>query len=241
MTDGTPAGAPSGSPRVLVVDDEPQMLSIVSFALETQGFECVTAPSAESAWRILAEQHVDLIVLDIMLPGASGVELCRRVRSHHRIPVMLLTARGEVDDRVRGLEAGADDYVVKPFSPRELALRAQAVMRRTGAGADDGLVRNGPLTVDTRIGEVTYGQRRLEVSETEARLLAALAERAGEVVTWRELLNEVWATSSPIGGRQMVKTSVYRLRQRLASGLGLSTVIETVRGAGYAMVRLDTR
>ena len=121
----------SAAPRALIVDDEPQMLAIVEFALQTQGFECVTAPDAERAWRLLLTQDVDLAVLDVMLPGASGIELCRRIRSRLDVPVLLLTARGETEDRIVGFEAGADDYVAKPFSPREVALLAQALVRRT--------------------------------------------------------------------------------------------------------------
>ncbi|ACZ31998.1 two component transcriptional regulator, winged helix family [Xylanimonas cellulosilytica DSM 15894] len=229
----------SAAPRALVVDDEPQMLAIVEFALQTQGFECVTAPDAERAWRVLLTQDVDLAVLDVMLPGASGIELCRRIRSRLDVPVLLLTARGETEDRIAGLEAGADDYVPKPFSPREVALRAQALVRRTGARHEPrDVVVNGPVRVDVLRRTLTSGGEVVHLSELETRLLATLAERAGEVVTWRDLLNDVWSTASVAGGREMVKTAVYRVRQRLPERAGEPLVV-TVRGRGYLMPRLD--
>lgn len=229
----------SAAPRALIVDDEPQMLAIVEFALQTQGFECVTAPDAERAWRLLLTQDVDLAVLDVMLPGASGIELCRRIRSRLDVPVLLLTARGETEDRIVGFEAGADDYVAKPFSPREVALRAQALVRRTASRSQPAdVVVNGGVRVNTLRRTLTCAGEVVHLSELETRLLATLARHAGEVVTWRELLNDVWSTTVLTGGREMVKTAVYRLRQRLPEPDGESLVI-TVRGRGYLMPRLE--
>ncbi|WP_420176294.1 response regulator transcription factor [Luteococcus sp. OSA5] len=226
------------APRALVVDDETQMLGIVGFALETQGFEVVSARSAEQAWSRLRAEHFDLLVLDVTLPGASGVQLCERVRVTSDVPVMMLTARTTEQDRIAGLLAGADDYVTKPFSPRELALRAQAIVRRTRDRAPSAgeVVVNGPLRIDPARREVRLEQRRVQLSDVELRLLVALARRAGQVVTWAELLNEVWATGEQHGGRDMIKTTVYRLRQHL----GVEREwITAVRGTGYLMVRLD--
>lgn len=120
------------SPRALIIDDEPQMLSIVAFALQTQGFDCSTAPNTARAWEHLSTKPVDLLVLDIMTPTGSGIDLVKRIRGRgDGVPIILLTALGDEEDRIAGLEASADDYVTKPFSPRELALRAQAIVRRT--------------------------------------------------------------------------------------------------------------
>lgn len=225
--------------RALVVDDEAQMVSIVAFALESQGFKAVEARSAEQAWRILSESSVDLVVLDVMLPGASGVHLCERIRSTSDVPVILLTARDQEDDRLKGLLAGADDYVTKPFSPRELALRAAAVVRRTRGcrGAAAGILINGPLRVDPGRRAARLSGRDLHLSDVEFKLLTALARRAGEVVGWRTLLNEVWATGEVGGGRDMIKTAIYRLRQQL--GQGADELILTERGVGYLMPRLE--
>ncbi|MBW3084283.1 Transcriptional regulatory protein WalR [Austwickia sp. TVS 96-490-7B] len=225
------------APHALVVDDERQMLSIVEFALSTQGFTCTTAGNAEQAWAILSIRQVDLVVLDVMLPGASGESLCRRIRSNSDVPVLLLTSRGTENDRVNGFLAGADDYVTKPFSPRELALRAQALVRRTRFREPCETIRNGPLTVDLTGRTASWQGRRLRLSDVEHRLLAVLARHAGSVVSWRDLLNEVWFTGETAGGRDMIKTTVYRLRQHLGSaGEGL---IVTARGSGYVMPRLD--
>ncbi|GAA1391632.1 response regulator transcription factor [Luteococcus peritonei] len=225
------------APRVLVVDDETQMLSIVAFALETQGFQVTTARSAEEAWSRLRQEHVDLLVLDVTLPGASGVELCRRVRTTSEVPVMMLTARTTEDDRVKGLLAGADDYVTKPFSPRELALRAQAIVRRTGhLRVGEGTVVNGPLVIETDRRRARVGEEVLRLTDVELRLLTALARRPGQVVGWSELLNEVWYTGEHAGGREMIKTTVYRLRQHLGPERDWITA---VRGAGYLMPLLE--
>lgn len=226
------------APRALVVDDESQMVSIVGFALETQGFEAVTARSAEEAWRHLSATTFDLVVLDVMLPGASGVQLCERIRTTSDVPVILLTARGEEEDRLRGLLAGADDYVTKPFSPRELALRAAAVVRRTRGRRDSSATLvNGALSIDQGRRAAHLGGVLLRLSDVELRLLTVLTRHVGEVVGWRTLLNEVWATAEIVGGRDMIKTAVYRLRQQL--GPDAEDLIVTVRGAGYLMPRQD--
>lgn len=222
--------------RVLVVDDESQMVSIVSFALETQGFETVTARSAELAWQIVTTSTVDLLVLDVMLPGASGVQLCERIRANYDIPVILLTARTEEEDRLKGLLAGADDYITKPFSPRELALRAAAVLRRTRPQAPSDRIVNGPLVIDMAARSATWDGDVLKISDVEWRLLAVLARYLGETVPWKTLLNEVWHTAEVAGGRDMIKTTVYRLRQRCPRG---DELVLTVRGVGYMMPRLS--
>ncbi|GAB79112.1 DNA-binding response regulator, OmpR family, contains REC and winged-helix (wHTH) domain [Austwickia chelonae] len=226
-----------GAPRALIVDDERQMLSIIEFALETQGFACITATSAERAWSILNTEQVDLIILDVMLPGASGEQLCRRIRTRSDVPVMMLTARGTESDRVGGFLAGADDYITKPFSPRELALRAQAVVRRTRQRHTGELIVNGPLLIDVHAGTASWQGRRLRLSQVEHRLLTVLARHSGSVVGWRDLLNEVWGTGETVGGRDMIKTTVYRLRRQLRfSG---DELIVTARGSGYLMPRLE--
>ncbi|MCA0295514.1 MAG: response regulator transcription factor [Actinobacteria bacterium] len=225
------------APRVLVVDDETQMVSIVSFALETQGFVPSVARNAEQAWRMLCDERFDLVVLDVMLPGASGIQLTERIRATSDTPVVLLTARGEEEDRLRGLLAGADDYLTKPFSPRELALRAAAIIRRTRSRApEQDVLVNGPLRIDRGRRQAQLDGVPLRLSGVEYELLVALAVRAGEPVEWRQLLNEVWHTAVLAGGRDMVKTAAYRLRH--AIGPTADDLIVTVRGVGYLMPRL---
>ena len=204
--------AGTSRPLGLVVDDEPQMRYVITFALETQGFRCVSAADA-------------------------GVELCRRIRAAAAVPIILLTALGDEEDRIAGLEAGADDYVTKPFSPRELALRASAVVRRTAAGTGD-VVSNGALSVQAATGEVAWEGRPIPLPDTEARLLAALARHAGSVLTWADLLNEVWGTAESAGGREMVRTTVYRLRRHLGRRNAPPDLVVAARGQGYTMPRL---
>ena len=211
------------------------MVDIVSFALETQGFQIVEALDAEQAWKAFQTNDFDIIVLDVMMPRMSGLTLCQRIRQESDVPVMLLTARGEVDDRVAGLEAGADDYVVKPFHPRELALRAQAIVRRFRERADGARIVVDDLVVDPRSASASLGGERLTLTQSEFRLLQMLASRLDEVVTWDELLHVVWGTDSLIGGREMVKTAVYRLRAKLGDSPTDPRYIHTVRGRGYRM------
>lgn len=223
-------------PLVLVVDDEPQMVAIVAFALETQGFDTLSAGDASSAWEVLLSRHVDLVVLDVMLPDSSGRDLCRRITSRLGVPVILLTALSDSTDRVRGLEAGADDYLTKPFGPRELALRAQAILRRTGAvptAPEGGTLACGPLRADLTSGRVSWQGSVLRLPEMERRLLVRLMRDPGSPVALRTLLNEVWETAALQGGRDMVKSSVYRLRHQLALQGVPTDLVEAVRGRGY--------
>lgn len=231
---------PDTAPLVLVVDDEEQMTAIIAFALETQGLRTMVAADAAAARAILARQSVDLLVLDVMLPGESGIALCTAVREESDVPIILLTALGDVDDRVAGLTAGADDYLTKPFSPRELALRVQAVLRRSlrepaAAAPAAEVLRCGPLRVDPGAGRATWDGAPLELPATELRLLARLAEDAGQVVPLRTLLQDVWGTAHLAGGRDMVKSMVYRLRRQLRAQHAPDDLIEAVRGQGYRL------
>lgn len=217
----------------LVVDDEPQMLDIVTFALETQGFTTVTARDAETGWNVFREKALDLLVLDVMLPHSSGLALCRRIREVSEVPIILLTARGESSDRVSGLESGADDYVTKPFHPRELALRAEAIVRRTRPRAAEAVIHHGPLRLEADRASV-HG-RYLNLSSTELRLLTRLVQNTGRTVPFDELLLAGWRQTEGPGGRQMLKTAIYRLRHRLAAE-GYPRSIKAVRGDGYQLI-----
>lgn len=237
MTDTSPVGVAS-APLVLVVDDEEQMTAIISFALETQGLRTVVAADARSARALLGTEPIELVVLDVMLPGESGIELCRSLRETSDVPVILLTALGEVDDRVAGLTAGADDYLTKPFSPRELALRVQAILRRSAGSASvpapsGQVLRCGPLRVDAAGGTASWDGAELQLPETELRLLARLVQDAGRAVPLRTLLQEVWGTSRTEGGRDMVKSMIYRLRRQMLAQGAPADLIEAVRGQGY--------
>lgn len=223
---------PPDAPLALVVDDEPQMLDIVTFALETQGFTATTAGTAEAAWAIFREQRFDLLVLDVMLPYASGLGLCRRIREISDVPIILLTARGESSDRVEGLEHGADDYVTKPFHPRELALRAEALVRRSMRRSDPADQAFGPLRIEGE--QVWVASAPVSLSAIERRVLARLMQAAGATVPFEGLLLAGWQQLAGPGARQMLKTTIYRLRGRLSEA-GFNGAVEAVRAEGYRL------
>jgi DNA-binding response OmpR family regulator len=221
------------SPSALVVDDEPQMTAIVEFALQTQGFTVLTAHDGATALHLLRTHAVDLVVLDLMMPTMDGLTLCQRIRARSDVPIMVLTALNQPEDVIVGLEHGADDYVTKPFHPREVALRAQALVRRrrdTGA-----VIQVGEIVIDPTERVVTVAGRRLDLPYTEFKLLAHLAARRGTAQSWQDLLGAVWGTTDLLGGRDVVKSTVYRLRARLAAVGDYGGYIQTVRGVGYLM------
>ena len=227
------------SPLAFVIDDEPAMLDIMTFALETQGFRCEEFRSAEAAWVALSRTRPDLVVLDVMLPGMSGITLCTRIRATTDVPVMLVTAKGEPTDRIAGLEADADDYVVKPFRPRELALRAQRLVRRR---EPTGLAKTpfGVLRLDPSGVEAILGSERIALTGNEYKVLAALLAEPGETIDFRGLLIAGWGDGDRLAGREMIKTAVYRLRHKLDTAVADSgRVIESVRGTGY-LIRTES-
>ena len=221
------------APLAFVIDDEPAMLDIITFVLETQGFRCEAFRAAEPAWAALNRSRPDLVVLDVMLPGMSGVTLCSRIRATSDVPVMLVTAKGEPDDRIAGFEADADDYVVKPFHPRELALRAQRLVRRHDQ-PQSVATRAGQLRLDAGGVEAILDAERIPLTGNEYKVLQALLAQPDEVVDFRGLLIAGWGDADRLGGRELVKTLVYRLRHKLDAAVPDSgRVIESVRGAGY--------
>lgn len=226
--------------RILIVDDEPRMLELLTFALEAAGYEVRTASDAESAWQLVGAEPLALVVLDVMLPGPmSGVELCRRVREASDLPIILLTALGADGDRVRGLEAGADDYVVKPFSPRELVLRIGAVLRRAAAGpaTASGTERTvGELHLDAARTRALSGGRDLHLSPSEFKLLWTLAEQPGRTVGWADLSGALGQASGQRGGRHAVRTAIYRLRGKLGDDPHNPRHILSDHGRGYRLV-----
>lgn len=223
--------------HVLVVEDELSIAELVRAYLERDGYGVVWARSGEEALAEIARHPVRLVVLDIGLPGIDGFEVCRRLRGRTNVPIVMLTARDDEVDRVAGLEAGADDYVSKPFSPRELVARVKAVLRRAdGGGAavgggDDGVLSAGEVTLDRGAREVTVGGQRVEVTTREFDLLAVLLANAGRVLGRDRLLELAWGMDFAAGTRT-VDVHVAQLRRKL----GRPGLIETVRGAGYKLV-----
>ncbi len=218
---------------ILVVDDERNIVDLVRLYLEKEGFVVATARDGEEALRLHERIDPDLIVLDLMLPRVDGTEVTREVRRRGDTPILMLTARGDDIDRIVGLELGADDYLVKPFNPRELVARVRAILRRT-SGTPTGArpIQVGELRVDPRRREAYLGARRLDLRAREFDLLAALARDPGAVLTRDGLLETVWGTEFP-GETRTVDVHVSALRAKLG---GDGPVIEAVRGFGYRLV-----
>ncbi len=210
---------------ILVVEDDPNIGTLVKTYLERDGYNAVWVRSGEDALAELPRHPVRLVVLDIGLPGIDGFEVCRRIAG--RVPVVMLTARDEVVDRVAGLELGADDYVPKPFSPRELTARIKAVLRRGGQTAED-VLSLGPVTISVAAREVHLDGHELELTQREFDLLEYLVRNSGRVVGRDELLEAVWGFVSP-GQTRTVEVHVAQLRRKL----GYPELIRTVRGVGY--------
>jgi two-component system catabolic regulation response regulator CreB len=222
-------------PTILVVEDEPAIADTIQYALESEGFRCQRLETGAGVVELLDRQPVALVVLDIGLPDLSGIEVCRRIRQRHDVPIIFLTARSGEVDRVVGLELGADDYVSKPFSPRELAARAKAVLRRARPGS--GLASAGAstaFTLDEERRHITYCGRLLELSRYEYRLLAVLLKRPGRVYSRDELLELVWDAPEASLDRT-VDAHVKNLRAKLRDIRPELDPIATHRGTGYAL------
>jgi len=214
----------------MLVEDEANIGALVRTYLERAGFRALWVRSGEEALRELGRHPVKLIVLDIGLPGIDGFEVCRRVAG--RVPVIMLTAKDELPDRVAGLELGADDYIVKPFSPRELAARVKAVLRRARADVPaEEVVELGPMTLARGPREVRVAGEEVELTQREFDLLEYLVRHAGQVVTRDQLLESVWGFAFP-GETRTVEVHVAQLRKKL----GDPSLVRTVRGVGYKAV-----
>jgi DNA-binding response OmpR family regulator len=223
--------------RILVVEDDPAILRGLSDNLRLESYEVVTATDGEAGDRLVREASPDLIVLDLMLPKLSGYELCRKLRSEGATtPILMLTARGEEADRVLGLDLGADDYVTKPFSIRELLARIRAILRRSQpAAALPDEVRFGDVVVDFRSYEAKKAGATVEMTPKEFQLLRLLAARTGEVVSRGELLGEVWGYES-LPNTRTVDNHVASLRAKLEPDKSGPRHIQTVHGVGYKFV-----
>ncbi len=221
---------------VLLVDDEPAILKLARMYLEREGFRTKAAADGEAALRAIETARPDLVVLDVMLPKLDGLEVCRRLRNAgNQVAILMLTARDEDIDKIIGLELGADDYLTKPFNPRELVARAKAILRRGPiAGAADGRpIRFGELTLDRERREARLGSHALELRTQEFELLAVLADQPGRVFTREQLLQQAWGFDF-YGQTRTVDVHVAHLRKKM-TGAGGSVRIETVTGVGYKL------
>ncbi len=218
---------------ILLVEDEPNIASLVEMYLRNDGFDVVHATDGPRALDEVGRQRPDLVILDIMLPGMDGIEVCKRLRADRPVPIIMLTARDSEVDRVLGLELGADDYVTKPFSPRELVARVRAVLRRAegspAAAEEHEVLRLAEVTADTGRRSVTVAEREVQLTAREFDLLAFLLRNRGIVCPRSTLLERVWGYERPVDTRT-VDSHVKSLRQKLGPG---GAIVQTVRGVGY--------
>ena len=223
--------------RVLVVDDEDRIRSVVRGYLENDGYEVAEASDGETAIRVEQDWHPDLVVLDVMMPGTDGLEVLRRLRTRSEVPVILLTARSEEVDKLVGLSVGADDYVTKPFSPRELVARVKTVLRRgvVQAAATSERLEFAQLVIDVDAREVERNGESVELSALEFDLLVALARTPGRVLTRRQLLERVWGYDF-FGDERVVDVHIRSIRRALGDNAESPEIIGTVRGVGYKFV-----
>ena len=229
------APAPGGE-RILVVDDEPDIVALVAYHLAKTGYRVSTSASGTEALDVARQERPALIVLDLMLPGLSGYDVLQQLRESNGtrdVAVLMLTARREEQDRIRGLSLGADDYLTKPFSPQELVLRVAAILRRVGAagGASADVLRIGPIEIDRAAHRVQVDGHLVDLTPTEYKLLLTLSERRGRVQARASLLETVWEAAPDIQTRT-VDMHVQRLRAKLGAA---GDLIETVRGFGYRL------
>jgi two-component system, OmpR family, alkaline phosphatase synthesis response regulator PhoP len=221
--------------RILVVDDEQSIRTIVEYALKDAGFDVVTAARGDDAMVVMEREPIDLVVLDVMLPGMDGLEVCQKIRAERNVPIIMLSARGEELDKVLGLELGADDYVTKPFSPRELVSRVKANLRRgrlDGEQHEDSLVF-GDLEIDPVARAVLRADEEVVLTLSEFEILLKLARSPRRVFTRQELMDHLWKGTF-YGDLRSVDVHVRHLRQKIERDPSNPLIIRTVRGVGYA-------
>jgi DNA-binding response OmpR family regulator len=221
--------------RILIVEDEKKIVDIVKAYLEREGFQVMVAYDGKAAIDTAGSQKPDLIILDLMLPEISGLDVCRTIRQISRVPIIMLTARDDVADKIVGLELGADDYITKPFNPNELVSRIRAVLRRTQGTAETGVeIRVADLVIDIDKRTVRRGDTRIELTSTEFDLLKTLAENQGRVFSRMQLLNSLQGDAYE-GYERTIDSHVKNLRKKIESNEGKTKYITTIHGIGYKM------
>jgi two-component system, OmpR family, response regulator RegX3 len=231
----TPDPAPAGG-HILVVDDEPSVRESVGYALEQEGFQVTLAENGEAAEGRLSDAEYDLLILDIMMPGKSGLDICREVRARSAVPIILLTAKDAEVDKVVGLEVGADDYITKPFSVRELLGRVRAQLRRRELDRSDGsegtAIETGPVTIDLARHLVTVRGEPVNLTRSEFQVLRLLAENPGQVFSRKEIMEELWQTEFR-GDVRACDVHISNLRQKIERDPQKPELVLTVRRVGY--------
>ena len=218
---------------ILIIDDEKDLIELVRYNLEKDGYDSISATDGQSGLEIAQRHKLDLIVLDLMMPGMDGLEVCRRLRADPRtgrVPLIMLTAKATEADRIVGLEMGADDYIIKPFSPRELVARVKAILRRTTTQAEpQQMIRHGDLAIDVARHEVTYGGKQVSLTATEFRILHFLASKPGRLLSRDDIIDAALGRDANVFDRT-IDVHITAIRRKLGRG---SDPIETIRGFGY--------
>lgn len=221
--------------RILVVDDEEHIVELIKFNLEKNGYKVITADNGRDALAIAKEQQPDLVLLDLMLPGMDGLEVCKEIRKETSIsnmPIIMITAKGEELDKILGLELGADDYITKPFSVRELVARSKAILRRTTVKYEENNFKFGNITIDFQKHEVKKDGEKIELTLKEFELLEILIKNKGRVMTRDFLLDKIWGYEY-VGETRTVDVHVRHLRQKIEQDDKNPVYIQTIRGIGY--------
>jgi len=221
------------NPRILIIEDEPAIADTIQYALETEGFETRTLPAGRPTLDVLTEDRFDLIILDIGLPDINGMELCKTIREKHTLPIIFLTARSDEVDRVVGLEIGADDYVVKPFSPRELSARVKAILRRTG-NSNHASSSGSAFSVDPVRRQIIYFGQSIDLSKYEFNLLEAFIRRPGQVFSRDHLMDQAWDDPNASMDRT-IDAHIKNIRAKLKAITPEIDPIVTHRGIGYSL------
>ncbi|OMF23855.1 DNA-binding response regulator [Paenibacillus sp. FSL H8-0548] len=218
--------------HVLIVDDDPSIRELLRFVLRKEGYVVLEAENGQAASNLLENEQVHLAVVDVMMPGKDGFELCQEIRQHYDIPVIMLTARGEMEDKEKGFDAGTDDYLVKPFEPKELLFRMKALLRRYRLVSSE-VIQLGSIMIDRRGYEITVGDELLTLPLREFELLSQLASHPGRIYTREQLIQLIWSSDFK-GDSRTVDVHIKRLRERFADRQDDFT-IKTIRGLGYKL------
>ena len=219
--------------RILIVDDEPDLVSLLSYLLQDEGCQTLAASSGEEALVILRTERVDLVLLDINLPGIDGLELSSHLRGPGKVPLIFLTCRDEPEDVIRGLKKGADDYITKPFNHQELILRIQNILRRN---EKEETISCGDLLIDLTAGQVRRSSQTIHLTSTEFAVLRFLALSEGKVISWQTLIEQVWGYHDWEGGYEIVKVTIGRLRKKIETDASHPCLIKNVWGKGYQFI-----
>ncbi|MCF7933805.1 MAG: response regulator transcription factor [Spirochaetia bacterium] len=224
---------------IMIIEDDPHIVSLLAYVFEDEGYSVLSSATAEEGWDLICTQQVDLVILDINLPGIDGLQLCNRIKEHMVLPVIMLSSRDKDDDVISGLELGADDYIKKPFNHREVLLRAGNLLKRAPERDETLLVTTGDLMIDLTKERVSRSGTVLELTPIEFSILRTLAESLDRIVSWQVICSEVWGSRDWEGGHELVKVNIRRLRKKIELDPSEPVYIMNAWGRGYRLLKLE--